>query len=658
MKKKIFVGLSSILLLTIAVPYQEVAAANTVRQNSVVAVKSEGNYISDGSYVQVTKKNYDMWQNFSWKKKNNTSSFYGKILKARGRYEHKNGATYYSLYDNKGKWYGYLNAKATKKVGAQGSYISDGSYVQLTKNNYGMWQNFNWKKKGTTTDVYGKTLKAKGRYEHFNGSTYLSLYDSKDKWYGYLNVEATKKISPQGNYITDGRKVEITSKNYDLWQNFSWKKRGSSNVYYGQVFEARGRYEHFNGLTYYSLYNDKGEWLGYINAKATKVSQEITEERHVTVKVDTAGKKLSSTNGYTLIGKSKPVLTVIKENGKKIKTYTTTETYKKDNNKDINKTINKDESGKVLTGSLTGYTLVNKGKAVKTVEKLSNGDTVTIYTTTNIYHKNINKDINKTINKDELGNIIKVSLAEYELIQKGNPIKTVEKLSNGDTLTTYTTTNIYQKVDPIIKKIVKSTDSRVKNIEKQITKDDTGVSIRQAQELSSMELNNKVARIFTDMVNEERRKYNDPMISVTQDEKAKKEIASRAVEVMYYFEHSRPSQMLVGEVYHLDRLPGEKEMAFSTENISQNWARKSEANRDPNNLAREVAEGMFSQYIDGERDSARSDAPYSGDNGHYRNIIMTKHSDIVVAVYLVDNGGGYGYSVSTTVSTGDSYMTY
>ena len=32
---------------------------------------------------------------------------------ARGVYYHFNGSTYYSLYDEKGQWYGYLNKDAT-----------------------------------------------------------------------------------------------------------------------------------------------------------------------------------------------------------------------------------------------------------------------------------------------------------------------------------------------------------------------------------------------------------------------------------------------------------------------------------------------------------------------------------------------------------------
>ncbi|MEG0256571.1 MAG: hypothetical protein RR669_13360, partial [Vagococcus sp.] len=217
MKKSILTKIAFIILmLTIIFLPAKVDAAN------------QGPYIKDGSIVQITKKNYDMWQNFNWQPKNNTSNVFNQTFEARGRYQHKNGQTYYSLFDSKGKWYGYLNSSATKKTTRQGNYIADGSYVKITKKNYDMWQNFSWQYKNNTSTIYGQTLQARGRYHHFNGATYYSLFDSKGKWYGYLNTSATQKTKPEGNYIADGRNVRITKKNYGIWQNFGWKKRNDS----------------------------------------------------------------------------------------------------------------------------------------------------------------------------------------------------------------------------------------------------------------------------------------------------------------------------------------------------------------------------------------------------------------------------------------------
>ena len=241
-----------------------------------VEASNQGPYIKDGSIVQINKQNYEIWQNFNWKLKNNTNNVYNKTFEVRGRYQHKNGQTYYSLYDRKGNWQGYLNSKATKKTSKQGSYISDGRYVRISKENHEIWQNFYWKQKNNTNNVYDKTFQARGRYQHFNGETYYSIYDGKGYWQGYISSIATQQTKRQGSYIPDGRYVQIT-KNYELWQNFSWKKKGDGSNHYNKRLQARGKYNNFNGNTYYSLYDDNGVWLGYINANATKTYQVTTE---------------------------------------------------------------------------------------------------------------------------------------------------------------------------------------------------------------------------------------------------------------------------------------------------------------------------------------------------------------------------------------------
>ncbi|MDT2831249.1 CAP domain-containing protein [Vagococcus carniphilus] len=246
--------------------------------DAVTKTTAQGDYIKDNSYVTIKNKNYDLWKNFNWQSKGKSSQLVGKTLQVKARYEHFNGSTFYSVYNNKGTWYGYINATATSKIGAQGNYISDGSYIKITKKNYNIWQNFGWKKKNNTTKLYGKVLKARGRYEHFNGATYYSIFDSKGNWYGYLNSNAVTKTKAEGPYISDGRYVRVTKDNYDLWDNFKFDFRGTSENLNNQVLQARGRYEHFNGSTYYSLYDDLGLWRGYINAGATKKASKPTVE--------------------------------------------------------------------------------------------------------------------------------------------------------------------------------------------------------------------------------------------------------------------------------------------------------------------------------------------------------------------------------------------
>ena len=64
---------------------------------------------------------------------------------------------------------GFGISKQTVEATKKKSYISDGSRVQITKKNYDIWQNCGWQYKNNTTNIYQKTLQAKGRYQHFNG---------------------------------------------------------------------------------------------------------------------------------------------------------------------------------------------------------------------------------------------------------------------------------------------------------------------------------------------------------------------------------------------------------------------------------------------------------------------------------------------------------
>ncbi len=233
----------------------------------------QGPYISYGKYVTVTKNNYNTYQNFDWKKKQSAEAVTGKTYLAKGKYNHENGSTYLSLYDDKGVWQGYINEKATEIAnGKQGAFIKQDRYATVTSKNYKAYQNFGWQEKQSAEAITGKTYHIKGKYNHANGSTYLSLYDDKGVWQGYINEKATKAgDGKQGAYISDGRQVKVTKKGYNTWQNFSWKKKQSTDGLVGKEFTARGRYQHINGSTYYSIYDAKGVWQGYISSNATNL---------------------------------------------------------------------------------------------------------------------------------------------------------------------------------------------------------------------------------------------------------------------------------------------------------------------------------------------------------------------------------------------------
>ncbi len=227
----------------------------------------QGNYQSYGKYVTFRNKNYDTWSSFNWNKRSSGQNLVDKTYLARGIYRHANGNDYLSLYDNQNNWKGYVNSRAVSIAGGkQGSYQAHNKYVSIKSANYSTWQNFDWKKKATTNNIYQKTLLAKGIYHHFNGETYLSLFDNNDKWYGYLNQNATQETVRTGKAITINKHVTVKSRNYDLWNNLNFSSsRGKTTNMLNKPYLAKVKYEHFNGSTYYSLYDKNDKWQGYIN---------------------------------------------------------------------------------------------------------------------------------------------------------------------------------------------------------------------------------------------------------------------------------------------------------------------------------------------------------------------------------------------------------
>lgn len=167
----------------------------------------------------------------------------------------------------------YYNQLVAEKP--YGSAITYKQYVNVAKGGYTLWSNLNWTKKAGNTSTYaGQLLYAKYAYGHSNGSRYLSLYNSDNKWLGYVNENAvTISDGAQGKYISYGKYVTLTNKGYSIWRDFGWKKSGkSSTTNINKTYLAKGEYKHFNGSAYLSLYDGNGKWLGYINAKATTVA--------------------------------------------------------------------------------------------------------------------------------------------------------------------------------------------------------------------------------------------------------------------------------------------------------------------------------------------------------------------------------------------------
>ncbi|OTO14526.1 hypothetical protein A5875_003683 [Enterococcus sp. 3H8_DIV0648] len=153
-----------------------------------------GKWNSTNQYITVAKDNWTIWKDFNFKNGISTKNLYQRTYRVTGWYRHFNGSRYLSVYDNNGKWQGYLNEDGAQVVNNQGGkWNSTNQYITVTKDNWTIWKDFNFKNGISTKNMYLKTYKVTGWYRHFNGSKYLSLYDDKGKWQGYLNEGGTKK---------------------------------------------------------------------------------------------------------------------------------------------------------------------------------------------------------------------------------------------------------------------------------------------------------------------------------------------------------------------------------------------------------------------------------------------------------------------------------
>lgn len=107
-------------------------------QNVVYTRTAAGPAISYNYRVKVTKKNYKLYKNFKWKK--SKTKVYKKTYVAKYRYDHKNGNKYLALYTKGGKFVGYINKKAVKRLGSatqpeQGKAYTYGKRVKIKSKN-------------------------------------------------------------------------------------------------------------------------------------------------------------------------------------------------------------------------------------------------------------------------------------------------------------------------------------------------------------------------------------------------------------------------------------------------------------------------------------------------------------------------------------------
>ena len=385
----------------------------------------------------------------------------------------------------------------------------------------------------------------------------------------------------------------------------------------------------------------------------TTVVWEKTPQRLIknqTVNLDESGKVLTNTNGYNQDSSSVKTTDVTDPvTGDVTTTFTTTIIWKKDTTgvTITNKTVNVDENDKVLT-STDGYYFIGN-TTVTNFGLDGNGNVVSkVVTTTNKYHKTQAKTVYKEVDVDEGGYTLTDKTGYVKV--SSTPTSTTAIEGYGDTVTTVNTTNIWRNVEAagtIIGAIKSVNDATTKLIEKQIQTNDQKVSIEQAEAYTDADLTLAVAKKFNVLVNGEQARTGRTQTVLTSDPKAYKMEAPRAVEVMYKFSHTRPVNPPATGSQDVTYQKGEVYMNRSTENISTSSLWKKDVDGSADKLSTLIANAMFQQYIVDERPENN----HGVTGGHYENIINSGFKNIVIGVYVVDQGDYY--AASTAVATGN-----
>ncbi len=149
-------------------------------------------------YGTIGNTDYIFWLDLNLQQENvNSSKYYNKTLFVEKEFTFRDGKKLFSIKNNENNFIGYIESAAVTIAGGQhGIYQNYGKYVML-KGDYAIWNGFNWAKSTSAAPYKNKTVQARGIYYHFNGSSYLSLYDNQGKWVGYINQNGTKAGSSQ-----------------------------------------------------------------------------------------------------------------------------------------------------------------------------------------------------------------------------------------------------------------------------------------------------------------------------------------------------------------------------------------------------------------------------------------------------------------------------
>ena len=242
-----------------------VEASAVEKTNNPAGIKHAVN-----DYYSIVKEDQKIWKDLDFADElGTTATINEKTFNIKEWYYHFNGKKYFALYDDSQAFKGFVEAITIERANnAGGIWRTVNQYITVTKNHGTIWNDFEFKSGKTTKSMYQRTYRATGYYNHFNGTKYLSVYDNKGNWQGYLNErDASVSSTPGGRWNSTNQYVTITKISGTIWNDFEFKSGKTTKSMYQRTYRATGYYNHFNGTKYLSVYDNKGNWQGYLNQR-------------------------------------------------------------------------------------------------------------------------------------------------------------------------------------------------------------------------------------------------------------------------------------------------------------------------------------------------------------------------------------------------------
>lgn len=273
--------------------YKNQCIGNVKAEDTLKATNAWGRATSlaKPSYYSIKSSNYKIYSDQKWTSSVTAKNYSNQTVKVEEVYHHFNGDDYYVIIGSGDHILGYINAKALiASKNNWGVKVSDAKYLTVMNSNYKRYDNQGFHEVGTTANYQYKTIQSNGYYNHYNGNRYYSLFDKEAQWLGYTNGNAFKvSESEWGTKINETKYFTLTDGNYNFYTKRDFKAQKKSSEYINKTLKVSGYYAHFNGQIYYSVSDNAGNWIGYINKNAGKTQNNAW------------GTKINETKYFTLI---------------------------------------------------------------------------------------------------------------------------------------------------------------------------------------------------------------------------------------------------------------------------------------------------------------------------------------------------------------------